>query len=101
MSKQAFAQASWMGPEGILASSFIYFMNPSNTLIGMEIYPRTMIAAIALAVILRIGEMRGWASPTDWNMLQRPWLRCKPNRMIAKMYQAETHQTWKPATTLW
>ena len=76
-----------------------YFMNPSNTLIGMEIYPSTMMIAKALAAIFRYGVRRGWARPTDWNMLHRPWLRWRPKRIIAKMYQAETHQTWKPATT--
>ena len=61
-----------------------YFMNPSNTLIGMEIYPKTMMMAIALAAIFRYGVRRGWPSPTDWNMLHRPWLRWRPKRHHCK-----------------
>ena len=100
MSKQALSQASSIGPEGILASSVILFYEPQQNADRNGDVSQDDEDGDRLRRALEQGVWRGWQADRLEHAPEAV-AEMKAEQAIAKMYQTETHQTWKPATTLW
>ena len=84
--------------------SVIYFMNPSRTLIGMDDHEASTIRAMVKTTAQRLQRRRvaRMERPTDLEHAPDAVPEMQAEQADREdVADAKTHQTWKPATTLW